>query len=55
MSRSIHITIKNFKGLTKKEVKEQSEDPTSDLKQWSQKSIIKADVKKARKENKRKK
>jgi hypothetical protein len=49
MSRSIHITRKNFKGLTKSELDEQANDPTSELKQWSEKSTIKKTVKQQRK------
>jgi hypothetical protein len=52
MSRSIHITRKNFKGLTVKELDEQANDPTSELKQWSVKSTIKKEVKKTRKKSK---
>ncbi len=53
MSKSIHITIKNFRGLTKKELNEQVSDPDSELKQWSEKSAIKREVKKNRKSQKR--
>lgn len=49
MSNSIHITIRNFKGLTRSELDEQSCDPNSDLKQWSKKSEIKKEIKKKRK------
>ncbi len=52
MSRSIHITNKNFKGLTKKELSEQANDPNSELRHWSKKSLLKADVKKIRKQKK---
>jgi len=52
MSKSIHITIKNFRGLTKNELDEQSTDSNSDLKQWSKKSAIKKEMKKKRKINK---
>jgi hypothetical protein len=52
MSRSIHITKKNFKGLTKKELDEQANDPNSELKQWGRKSLLKKDVKKNRKQEK---
>ena len=52
MSRSIHITRKNFKGLTDKELDEQANDPTSELKQWSVKSTMKKEVKKIRKKSK---
>ncbi len=45
MSRSIHVTRKNFKGLTVKELDEQANQPTSELKQWSAKSTIKKEVK----------
>lgn len=41
MSRSIHITKKNFKGLTKSKLVEQGEDPNSELSQWSRKSLLK--------------
>ncbi|MDP4268701.1 MAG: hypothetical protein Q8909_01105 [Bacteroidota bacterium] len=50
MSRSIHITIKNFRGLTKKEMDEQMIDPNSDLATWAQKLGIKKSVIKARKQ-----
>ena len=52
MSRSIHITSKNFKGLTKKEIDDQAADPNSDLKKWGEKSHIKKVVAKKRKANK---
>lgn len=46
MSGSIHITIKNFKGLTKEQIKEQANDPDSDLKKWAKKSELKKTAKK---------
>ena len=46
MSKSIHITIKNFRGLTKKEIDEQSVDPNSELAQWAKKKGIKRAAKK---------
>jgi hypothetical protein len=49
MSRSVHITRKNFRGLTKSEIKEQAIDPTSELKQWAKKAAIKKTVNKQRK------
>ena len=52
MSKSIHITIKDFRGLTKTELDEQSSDSNSDLKKWSKKSTIKKEMKKLRKINK---
>ncbi|MCU0347731.1 MAG: hypothetical protein MUC59_12395 [Saprospiraceae bacterium] len=48
MSKSIHVTSKNFKGLTKKEIDEQATDPDSELSQWSKKSAIKHAVKQER-------
>jgi len=53
MSKSIHITKKNFKGLTKKELDEQAEDPNSELRQWARKSTIKKEVKKNRRNEKK--
>ena len=52
MSKSIHITIKNFRGLTKKQMAEQFIYPDSDLAKWYKKSSIKDKVKKARKQKK---
>ena len=49
MSRSIHVTYKNVKGLSKKELDEQSANPNSDLRQLGRKSRLKKQVKKARK------
>lgn len=49
MSRSIHITIKNFRGLTKREMQEQYNDPNSDLSMWAKKIGIKKKVKLKRK------
>lgn len=49
MSRSIHITIKNFSGLTNRELKEQFNDEYSDLNQWAKKRGIKKLVKQNRK------
>ena len=45
MSKSIHITIKDFKGLTKEEIDKQAADPNSDLNKWSEKKKIKKEVK----------
>ncbi len=50
MSRSIHITRKNFKRLTKKEIDEQSNDLNSELRQWGKKSLLKKAIKKNRKQ-----
>ncbi len=52
MSRSIHVTKKNFKGLTKCEIDEQANEPVSDLNQWSEKSKIKKKTKANRKNQK---
>ena len=41
MSRSIHVTKRNFKGLSKKVIDEQSHDPLSDLSKWVDKLRIK--------------
>ncbi len=54
MSKNIHVTIKNFKGLTKTQLEEQFVDPDSDLAQWSKKSSIKKKIKNKRKANKSK-
>jgi hypothetical protein len=53
MSKSIHTTYKDFKGLTKKEIDDQVDDPDSDLSELSKKSEIKKSVVKQRKLNKR--
>jgi hypothetical protein len=34
MSKSIHITIKNFRGLTKIELNEQLLEPSTELAEW---------------------
>ena len=44
MSRSIHVTRKNFKGLSKSEIDEQAIDSGSDLNQWSKKKQIKKET-----------
>jgi hypothetical protein len=50
MSGSIHVTKRNFRGLTKKEVEEQAANPDSDLRKWNKKSLIKKQIRKKRKE-----
>jgi hypothetical protein len=52
MSRSIHTTRKDVKGLTKKQVDEQLADPNSDLRVLARKSLLKETVKKNRKNKK---
>lgn len=49
MSKSIHVTIKNFRNLTKEEINEQFLDPNSNLNKWSEKTEIKKKVKLERK------
>ncbi|WP_420574013.1 hypothetical protein [Kordia sp.] len=49
MSKSIHITKRNFKGLHKEELDEQAQDPNSELNQWAKKSALKKEIKKNRK------
>lgn len=55
MSKSIHTTYKDIKGLTKKEIDNQVNDPDSDLAELSKKSAIKKSVIKERKLNKKRK
>ena len=40
MSKSIHVTRKNFKELTKEELNEQFHDPDSDLAKWSENHLL---------------
>jgi hypothetical protein len=51
LSRSIHTTIKNIRGLTKTEIDEQAIELNSDLSQFIQKSLLKKSIKQKRKEN----
>ena len=52
MSRSIHTTYRDLKGLTKKEIDEQFNDPNSDLAALAEKSAIKKKILKERKQKK---
>lgn len=52
MSRSIHKTFKDVRGLTKNELNEQYNDPDSDLALLASKIGIKKQVKKKRKQDK---
>jgi hypothetical protein len=52
MSRSIHTTYKDLKGLTKREIDEQSIDPYSDLAKLGEKGYVKRTVIKNRKQKK---
>lgn len=49
MSKSIHTTYKDLKGLTKEELDEQYNDPDSDLAELSKKSALKKKTIKDRK------
>ena len=51
MSRSIHITYKDIKQLSKKEIDEEAKDPDSIFRQWSRKLVIKDSVPRQRKQN----
>lgn len=51
MSRSIHTTFKNVKGLTKNELEEQFNETDSDLAKLAKKSGIKNQVRKIRKQS----
>lgn len=50
MSRSIHVTRKNFRGLNRKQFDEQLNDSDSELHQWATKKGIKEDVRELRNE-----
>ena len=52
MSKSIHTTYKDVKGLSKKELEEQFNDSESDLAKLGQKASIKNEVKATRKNEK---
>ena len=52
MSKSIHTTYKDVKGLTKKELDKQFNDPESDLVKLGHKSLLKSEVKMTRKNEK---
>lgn len=52
MSRSIHTIHKDLKGLTKRELDEQFNDPNSDLAALAKKSSLKKKVLKGRKQKK---
>jgi len=51
MSRSYHVTGKDLRGFTKKELKEMEEDKNSVLHQYGEKSRVKKEAKKERKKN----
>ena len=53
MSKSIHITIKDFRGLKKEEIDKQVCEPSSDLNKWSEKSKIEKEIKLERKRKKK--
>lgn len=49
MSDSYHVTIRDFKGYTKRELDEMASDPDSLLTEWSKKRALKKSIKKTRK------
>ncbi|WP_196889413.1 hypothetical protein [Aureivirga sp. CE67] len=51
MSKSIHTTHKDLKGLTREEINDQFGDPHSDLAQLAKKSALKKSVKQKRKQD----
>lgn len=53
MSRSIHTTYKDIKGLTKKELEEQFNDTNSNLAKLGYKRFIKKSIIKQRKQEKK--
>lgn len=50
MSRSIHLTYKNIKQLSKKDIDEEAKDPDSLFSQWAKKLSIKDTVSRQRKQ-----
>lgn len=52
MSRSIHTTHKDLKGLNKRELDDQFNDPNSDLAALANKATVKKNVKKKRQQKK---
>jgi len=52
MSKSYHETRKDLKGLSKRELDEMAEDKDSLLNKYAEKSSVKREVKKKRKEEK---
>ncbi len=55
MSKSYHVTTKDLKGLTKKEIDEMSQDKGSLLNQYAEKSKVKREIKKKRIEERKNK
>lgn len=55
MSRSIHVTYKDIKKLSKREIGEDGKDPDSLFSQWAKKLNIKDSVPRQRKQNKKNK
>jgi hypothetical protein len=51
MSKSIHVTYKDIKLLSKKELNEEAKDPDSFFRQWGRKLLIKDSVPRQRKQN----
>jgi hypothetical protein len=50
MSDSYHVTIRDFRGCTKRELDEMASDPNSLLTDWTKKRALKKSIKKTRKE-----
>lgn len=55
MSKSYHSTRKDLKGKTRKEINEMVDDPDSILHELSDKSMVKKEVRKQRKIDKKEK
>ena len=54
MSKSYHVTFRDLKGKTRKEMDEMANDPDSILNELAKKSYVKKEVKKQRKIKKEK-
>lgn len=53
MSKSYHTNLKDFKGKTKKQLDEMAKDPDSKLREWAEKSKVKKEVLKERRNEKK--
>ena len=53
MSDSYHVTIKNFRGCSKLDLEEQSNDPESDMSKWAEKRRVKREMRESRKNEKK--
>lgn len=52
MSDSYHVTIKDFRWCSKRELNEQAKDDESEMSQWAVKRSVKREVKRVRKDEK---